>query len=327
MSSPRLLLALLATLLACQGCTEDRLAGNSSETENTIAVRMISVDSLYHGWPPHPSYPTVATLRLDTTHCDFSSIDSAGRQLVVERLDGRQIPFERIFWDHASKRARLYVRLAPDLLRHGSRFRLRWGAGAHGQPDSAAVWDSISESFRVILTSTLVDDFEDGNLLSMLTDTSTWHSGAGEAATATPARLAAAGRGRQGNALTFTYSADANSGRYSTISLVLNRRPLSLRSLDSIVLWARGSGRLSVALDRPSDTASPKAWARIPLDTAWNRLRIAPGDFDPPDNVGGNIGWLRMRDSITHLTFLVEGGSQLWIDDVRLHGIVADDLR
>lgn len=327
MIHPRTWMVVSVSLVAFHSCTEERLAGNSSETENTAASREISVDSLYRGWTPYPFYPTVATLRLDSTNCDFVGTDSSGRNVTVERLDGRQIPFEHVFWDRASALGRLRVRLDADLLQHGSRFRLRWGSEVVGKPDPAAVWDSIPASYKLFLTSYLVDDFESGKLLSLLPDTATWHSGAGDGATATTARLAPAARGRDGNALTFTYSADAITGKYSYITLVLNPKPISLRSLDSIVLWARGSGRLSVALDRPEGTRGPKAWARMNLDTAWRRIRVAPGDFLPPDNVGGNVGWLRIRDSITHLTFLVEGGSQLWIDDVRLHGIDADDLR
>jgi hypothetical protein len=34
-----------------------------------------------------------------------------------------------------------------------------------------------------------------------------------------------------------------------------------------------------------------------------------------------------VRDSITSLTFLIGGGSDLWIDDIRIYGIGRDDLR
>ncbi|QQS06893.1 MAG: hypothetical protein IPK50_08345 [Fibrobacterota bacterium] len=327
MIHPRTWMVVSVSLVAFHSCTEERLAGNSSETENTVAGREISVDSLYRGWTPYPFYPTVATLRLDSTNCDFVGTDTSGRNVTVERLDGRQIPFEHVFWDRASARGRLRVRLDTDLLQHGSRFRLRWGSEVVGKSDPKAVWDSIPEGYKLFLNSYLVDDFESGKLMSQLPDTSTWHSGAGEGATATAAKLALAGRGRDGYALTFTYSADAITGKYSYITLALNQRPISLRSLDSIVVWTRGSGRLSIALDRPDSTRGPKAWIRMNLDTTWKRIRVKPQEFLPPDNVGGNIGWLRIRDSITHLTFLVEGGSQLWIDDVRLHGIDANDLR
>jgi len=34
-----------------------------------------------------------------------------------------------------------------------------------------------------------------------------------------------------------------------------------------------------------------------------------------------------VRDSVNYVTFLVQGGSQLWLDDIRIHGIDRDDLR
>ncbi|HNY32625.1 MAG TPA: hypothetical protein PKO15_17200 [Fibrobacteria bacterium] len=324
---------LRASLVACGAsclvlaCSEQPVAGNSSETENTASAREISVDSLYYGWLPYPFHATVATLRLDSSTLDFSKVDSAGSELTVESLEGRQLPFERIFWDRAASRGRLRVRLQGSLLQHGARFRLRWGSTVRGVPDSASVWDSISSFQRMLMTSVLVDDFEHGSLKSLLPDTATWKAVAGAGATASPLKLADAGRGRDGIALMLTYTAEAVSGKYAGINVKLSPRPISLRALDSIELMVRGTGRLSVTLDRPEGNTAPKTWARMNIDTTWKRIRVRPQDFDPADGVGGNIGWTRMRDSITHLTFLMEGGKELWIDDVRLHGIVLDDLR
>ena len=73
MSRARFLLA-LPTVLAT-GCSEDRRAGNSSETENNIAARTISVDSVLPGWNRPHGVPTVATLKLDATNFAFDEVD------------------------------------------------------------------------------------------------------------------------------------------------------------------------------------------------------------------------------------------------------------
>lgn len=319
--------ALVFALALLPGCTGERIAGNSSETENTFSAREISVDSLYRGWLPFNRFPTVATLRLDSTNFDFSGLDSSGERMSVERIDGAPIPFERIFWDRSAQRGRLRVRLDPDLLGIGSRFRLRWGRGVVGRPAPELVWDSFPEYQKMLLTSLLLDDFERGTLLSALPDTATWHTGASDSATATLPRLASAGHGRGGNAIGFSFSANAVTGRYSYLTLTLSSKPVSLRALDSLVLWVRGSGNLWIALDRPEPGKGTKTWKYITLDTAWHRLKIAPKDFDSADGIGGNVGWDKVRDAITHLTFITSGAGYLWVDDIRMHGIVAEDLR
>jgi hypothetical protein len=93
------------------------------------------------------------------------------------------------------------------------------------------------------------------------------------------------------------------------------------------VFWARGTGTLSVAFEHLTGLVGPKAWAQIPLDTGWKRVRIRPTDLDSADGIGYNFGWSYVRDSVTDLTFILQDGSDFWLDDVRLHGIDRDDLR
>ncbi len=108
----------------------------------------------------------------------------------------------------------------------------------------------------------------------------------------------------------------------------LGSAPRSLRTLDSLVFWTRGSGLLSVAFDHLRNDTGYKAWTHMLLvDTGWTRVRVSPQDFAAADGVGHNIGWTAVRDSVTNLTFLVNGSGSLWIDDVRLYGINRDDLR
>jgi hypothetical protein len=102
----------------------------------------------------------------------------------------------------------------------------------------------------------------------------------------------------------------------------------SLRSLDSLVFWARGTGVVLPAFDNLDSGSGGKAWTRIVLDsTAWTRVRIRPQDLDTADNVAGNVGWLSVRDRVGYLTFLVAGGHDLYLDDIRLYGIDRDDLK
>lgn len=56
-------------------------------------------------------------------------------------------------------------------------------------------------------------------------------------------------------------------------------------------------------------------------------MRIRPQDFNSPSIVGNNVGWEAVRNRVTNLTFLVAGGSELWLDDIRLYGIDGNDLK
>jgi hypothetical protein len=268
----------------------------------------------------------VAVLHLDSTNFDFSSATESGRDVSVERIDGPRIPFRIVFWDRRVARARIEVRLDPWLQVPGSQFRVRWGLRDSTRTDSTAVWRAIPDSQKLSLTSALVDDFEHAGVRSILPDSGWWYSFASDSTTKVSApEIASAGEGRTGNALHVSYTtADPATGFvYAGVSLV---RPRTLRSLDSIVFWARGAGKMTMAFDKLEGNAG-KAVAIRTLVAGWTRFRIAPGDLDAADGVGGNIGWDAVRDSVTNLTFFASQGTDLWLDDIRLYGVDRDGFK
>lgn len=314
--------------LVLGACSGERVSGNSVETENTVASREMRVDSLLPEWNRPASGATVATLRFDARNFDFAGSSTTGRDIRLERPDSTLLPFEIVQWDSAAALGRLRVRIDPPLLAKGARLRMVWGLPPSSNADPVGTWAGIRDSLRLVLTSVLVDDFEHGSLRNLIPDTSLWYSAASESCTVTSPALSAAGHGRSGTAIGIGYRAPQQLYRYSLLGTRLGPGPRSLRSLDSLVFWARGSGVLAVAFDHLSGTTGPKAWkTAIALDTAWRRVRIRPVDLDSADGVGDNAGWKTVRDSVTHLSFLANTGSELQIDDVRLHGIDRDDLR
>jgi len=268
----------------------------------------------------------VAVLRLDSTNMDFSATSDDGRDLAVETLEGVAVPFRTVFWDKPARRGRIEVRLDPPLLRPGSRFRLRWGLPDSIRTDSVATWDAIPDSQRLELTSVLIDDFEDSDLVSETSSKGIWSSHAGDSATISAPAIASAGVGRKGMALKVAYSMIPIKG-YALVTVPLSDGPRSLRSIDSIELWARGdSTTLTIALEYPSGASSRKAWGDRKLDGTWQRITIRPSEFVAATGVGGNVGWVGVRDSVTSLAFFAALGHELWIDDIRIHGIDRDDL-
>lgn len=323
----RILTALaIAPLHLLVGCGEPR-AGTSTQTENHFGMREMPIDSIL---PTDDTGrgTTVSTLRLDSANFDFSQADSNGGSLAVERLDGSPIPFRIVFWDRRSALGRLQVRIDSALRASRSSIVLRWNAPASNRSDSAAVWRNLSPRQFLSLSSVLVDDFEDGQNGTLLPNQGSWLDSATAAAKFSNFGIFAAPAGHGGKALHFTHAADSITGQYVLIKTPLAATPRCLRSLDSIVLWVRGSGVFTMAFENLSRPVPSKAWQNWTIDsTAWRKFVVSPKDLLPADNKFGNVGWAGVRDSITHITFFMTGNGEFWIDDIRLHGIVSGDLR
>lgn len=305
------------------GCFDDPVAGGTVETENSAAARTIKVDSLLQDWNRPSGEPTVATLRFDSSNIPFEKTSSTGNDLAVERLDGRPIPFRVVVWDKSTAFGRVQVHLDSSLQKKESKFKLRWGLKDSVRSDSEAVWSGISPSQRSLLGSVLVDDFERATLRSLLPDSGWWYTSGIDSATVSSPRLVDADSGRTGKVLQINYEAPSNKSQSAVLGLPLAARIHRLRTLDSIVFWARGPGRLSLALG-PSSSPAPgqTLWAGS-LDSNWKRFSIDLHSLDATRKAT----WEHFQDSVSNLAFLVSDGTSLWLDDLRLHGIDPDDLK
>ncbi len=329
--SPRILYPAPVLLALLASCAMDRAAGNSVETESDFAAaRLLDVDSLLPEWNRPTGSTTVATLRFDRFNFDFSHSRPDGRDVRLERQDSTLLPFEVVYWDTAARLGRLNVRLDSSLLRSDAKIRVRWG-GSFGTilSDRIRTWEGIHEARKLDLTSQAVADFESGGDTTLLPTRSLWKNFAMDSARILGMAIAPADKGRPGAALHLRY-VKTNRNSYAVVNTMLIRgssAPRSLRALDSIVFWARGNGQLRFAFDHVQGDRWPKAWTTRTLDSTWTRYSIRPVDLDPPSSVGNIVGWEGVRDSVTHLTFIADNGSDIWLDDIRLHGVNRDDLR
>jgi len=318
----------LASALLLWNCSDSQLAGNSTETENNATARSIRVDSVLPDWNQPQHVATIATLRLDSSNFDFSRTDSGGTDLAVQTPDSAAIPFQIVFWDRIAKLGRLHVRIDTGLQHPHSRFLLRWGQTSALRSDSSAVWSAIPDSQRLAINSVLVDSFAGGSLQNFLPDSEVWTTGKSAKGTISAFGLVTAPAGRTGMVLHMSYTADSVSGQWVLMTTKLALTPRCFRSMDSLVFWARGSGNFSPALEHVTPDTSTKAWKTVVMDTGWKRYSIRPQDFLPPStNTPSAVGWTAVRDSITNLTFLIGGGTDLWVDDIRIYGIGRDDLQ
>jgi len=312
----------LFSLLAV-GCGSDRVAGNTTETENLLTAREFKVDSILPKWYHSDTGTVIATLRLDSSDVDFRHTDSIGRDLSVERGDSTPIPFQVVFWDRVAGLGRIQVRLDSSLRVPGAKIRLRWGFPFQRRSDSVAVWRSVPDSERVVLNSILIDDFEHGSDVSLLPSATSWYAFTTDSAQVSVPTLEPAQAGRSGTVAHISYQGNG----WQMIGLQLGGHR-NLRSLDSLVFWARGTGIVSPTLENLDSMNAGKAWKHIPLDsTTWTRIRIRPSDFDTADNQAGNVGWNPIRYRVTTLTFFVSTGRDLYLDDIRMYGVNQDDFK
>jgi hypothetical protein len=323
---------------AATGCLNERLAGTSTETENAVAARAFPVDSVLPTGTLPAKDPVVATLRLDSSKFDFQGTAKDGLALSVVGPDEKQIPFEVVYWDPAREKGRLRIRIDSNLRNPGSRIEVRSGAHPTNLASSRDVWAGIPSDRKLSWTSVLVDDFEGGSLLhNRLPNGSFWFQGGFLPASG----LASNAGGRAGTSLHLACTigqCDSSPGLLG--ATLLANTPRGFRSLDSLELWAKGSGRIWITLESLDSVQmgrmqrghldsiqTKRTWTSRGLDTSWHRFSIKPADFDAADGQSGNVGWGALRDSINYFTVLLEKGSDVWIDDIRLHGILPEDLR
>ncbi len=322
------LVLLGAGVIALAACGIDRGAGNSLETENSVATKILPVDSVLPAWNRPQERSTVATLRFDRFNFPFEQSRRDGRDLALETYSGMPIPFRLVAWDSARASGRIQVRLEGATLAAGAKIRMRWGLEPVVRTDSAAVWTAISDSQRLALTSALVGDFENGSTRTPLQLGTSWYGVPSESTTVATPEVGPDTVGWAGQVLQTTFHADTTKFRYVVVGIDL-KGPRSLQNMDSLVLRVRGTGKLSVSFDHLyRGGTGKKAWVHYQLRQNWRRLRIRPSDLLPPNvGVADNVGWEGVRDSVTHLTFLLGGGPDFQVDDVRFHGLDRDDFR
>jgi len=326
--SPRVAFPGLAALaLALLACSSDRTGGTSSETENVVLAREFRVDSILPEWNRPDTGATVATLRLDRKVVDFKQTDSLGRDLRVQLPDGKDLPFEIVYWDRSAALGRLRIRIDSPQTRLRSFVRLSWGQSLQIRSDAKATWLGISSEQRAAISTVAMDDFEDGDLASLLPSGATWYSAASESTTVSAPAVASDPLGQRGKELHVTYVADSSKYRYVVVGLDLRPGTRNLRGMDSLFVRVRGSGKLSLSLDNLTATEGKKAWLHHVLGPDWTELVVKPSDFLPPGSPAINVGWEGIRDSVTNLSFILSGGTEFHLDEVRIHGLDRDDFR
>jgi len=328
----------VAWSLGMSSCADQRTiaGGTGTGTDNVVTARSLSlsVDSLLDSSQVNTASSIPLLLRLDSTNFRFEDARDDGADLRPSLPDGYPLPFVLRDWSKAARRASLWVRLDGFRRGSGARVVLSWGdPSVVAASDPVAMWRGVPDSVRLARASLPVADFESGTgSLLLPCRCNTFYAGEKEAgALILPvphkridSAIVNAGAGRSGKALHVVYAATGPTN-YGLVGTGLGTSTNRLAGLDSIVLWLRGTGSLRVALENSKDTTSlSKAWLTIVPDTSWRRFAIRPTDFNAPS--AGARGWNAIKDSVNTLTFFFYDGGEMWIDDIRFHGLAKSDI-
>lgn len=320
------------------GCSDapEVAGGTGTGTDNVLAARRLSlsVDSAMDQAQGCSSTPVPLFLRFEGGMFLLDSARADGADLRAFRLDGRPLPFAVREWNRAARRASMWVRLDSFRRGSGDHIALGWG-GEDTLPlsDPAAVWSGIPDSVRLARASLLVSDFESGTGKTLLPcGCNSFYAGEKDTGVLiSPAShskidsaIQPAGAGRAGKALRVIYSASGETS-YALIGTRLGHGTNRFAGLDSISLWIRGKGTVRVALENSTDTTNlSKAWIVLKPDSTWRRFAFRPDDFNSPSSAAR--GWQAIKDSVNTLSFFYYDGGEIWIDDIRLHGLVPSDI-
>lgn len=293
-------------------------------------TRSLIPDSLVSDWMRPITDPTVVVIRLDSTTFDFSQAMPDGRDIRFYDATGATLLYQRSLWDNETKRALIRVRLSS--ITALEKMEMRWGCPGAIDRSTDSIWTGISDSLKLELYSVLVGDFEANTALTTLPapipETYWYVFPFDSTVTFEPADwvegIVPRDDSQGGNALHLSYT--ATDSKWIFLGASLDSTPKSFAAMDSVVFWMKGDGLLSFTIDHVGDSGG-KAVYNDSLKSEWTRMCITPSMFLPGDQIGGNIGWDAVKDSITNLTFFVSSGTEFWIDDVRIFGINRDDLK
>ena len=142
-----------------------------------------------------------------------------------------------------------------------------------------------------------------------------------------------------GHSLHVRLAVDTNApGKYALVGMDIEDGVASkdlthafhdLRHLDSITFMARGSGHMYMQVFsgiKVIDGFAQPISAKFTLDSVWTRVAMYPQDFKGVDSQGDTLTWDQVAPYIVGFALNTGEPTELWLDDVRFHGISEHQL-
>ena len=319
----------LCLVIALAACGPDRVAGgNGTSTDNVLTARILSIDSLASLVPPGDTNDYPLFVQLDSGSIDFDKSHPDGRDLRVA-YDSQPLAFQLREWNTTERFGNFWVRIPKSLRNSGAKLEIHIGRDSvTPRADSSATWKGIPDSVRQKVTTILLADFESGSkTLDLPCKCNEWYVAKSGYAVIDSLKtgIEAAGAGRAGKAFHLSYSAiDPEWTIFG--SRMGTRYTYRFGKLDSVTFWARGTGIFRLALENRFDPYNlTKAWKVFYAQTGWTRYTVRPAEFEPWSSF--SYGWDIVKSQVNTITFFGQNGTDLWVDDVRLHGLSPAELQ
>lgn len=104
------------------------------------------------------------------------------------------------------------------------------------------------------------------------------------------------------------------------------KEDLNMASLDSIEFFAKGNGRLRVALENwenyESSSKASSDW--LGLDSVWTRFVITPSElcWNSQEVKDCDNTWNEVKGQVKQIHFFPAGGNEFHVDDIKLYGVL-----
>ena len=95
--------------------------------------------------------------------------------------------------------------------------------------------------------------------------------------------------------------------------------------LDTISFWAKGDGRIKICVayfNKPNTYRGVNTF--LTISNTWTLYKVVPANFENSTNISG---WDELKTMVNRVIFNgITGGSEFWLDDIRMIGLTFDDL-
>lgn len=329
----------LLTPFLIASCSSDPVAGGSgTATDNTMTAgaAVFSVDTLLPANAPKEAVAWPVLLRIRGADTLFRDAAADGSDLRVAKPDGTRLRFALRTWEPGRRSGSLWVLL--DTLRRGveQSIVLSWGRATNTPgSDAPGLWGLVAPAVRQSQASVLYTDFEDGTgFVLPLRHNVLYATRSDSTVTMSPSPSVDMGTrivpvdddagSPNGKAFWIDYS--ASGSRWAQLGSALGDAPLDLSGLDSVTFRAKGKGTVRLCFGSPHTYPdSVNTGYAVTVDSLWRTYRVPASALVPLGSQG--LSWAVLRSQVGCMALRFENGGSVYLDDIRLHGIGASDLK
>ena len=212
----------------------------------------------------------------------------------------------------------------------GSYYYYSLGLSVHFSADLGGKLDTITTDLNEIV----LDNFDDGDKYSNFREIlgeSNWHCNTDGYSQIFPTTESftdslVTNQAYKGKSLHVTYILDStvNPSWVQVISRIGDGDSYDFSLLDTISFWAKGDGEIKVEIAQSDQSSFKSIHTVLTVSNTWTLYKLVPANFEYTTNISG---WDELKTMVNRVIFNgISGGSEFWLDDIRMIGLTFDDL-